>query len=73
VTPAPRKSSAKAPPKKGVMQISRIDNTAPLSIVRCGSPSRIARPANSEPRPLVISIVASRVPIDVPVSPIPFK
>jgi hypothetical protein len=55
------------------MQISRIDNTVPLSIVRCGSPSRIARPANSEPRPLVISIAANRVPIEVPVSPIPFK
>ena len=50
------------------MQISRIDNTVPLSIVRCGSPSRIARPANSEPRPLVISIAANRVPIEVPVA-----
>jgi hypothetical protein len=29
------------------MQISRIDNTVPLNIVRCGSPGRIARPANS--------------------------
>ena len=28
------------PPKKGVTQISRIDNAVPLSIVRCGSPSR---------------------------------
>jgi len=56
-----------------VPQISKIDSTVPLSIVRCGSPSRIIRPANSEPRPLVISIAANRTPIDVPVSPIPFK
>src|SRR6516165_3086038 len=67
------KSSAKMPPKKGVAEISRIDDTVPLSIVRCGSPSRIARPAKSEPRPLVIWIAANRIPIDVPVSPIPFK
>jgi hypothetical protein len=67
------KSSAKMPPKKGVAQISKIDNAVPLSIVRCGSPHRIARPANSEPRPPVISIAANRMPIDVPVSPTPFK
>jgi hypothetical protein len=42
------------------MQISRMDNTVPLSIVRCRSPSRIARPANSEPKALVISIAANR-------------
>src|SRR6201999_2948256 len=55
------------------VKYSKLDNTVPLSIVRCGGPSRIARPANSEPRPLVISMAANRMPIDVPVSPTPFK
>ena len=59
------------PPEKGVTQINKIDNAVPLSIVRCGSPNRIARPANSEPRPLVISMAANRMPIDVTVSPNP--
>ena len=54
-------------------QINQIEATVPLIIVFCGSPSRIARPANSEPRPLVISIAANRMPIEVPVSPIPFR
>jgi hypothetical protein len=53
--------------------MSKIDNTVPLNIVRCGSPRRIACPANKEPTPLVISMVANRIPIDVPVSPTPFK
>ncbi len=61
------------PPVKGVAQINKMDKTVPLSIVRCGSPSRIARPANSELKPLVISIAANRTPIDMPVSPTPFK
>ena len=57
------------PPRNGVAQINRIDSTVPLSIVFCGSPSRIARPANSEPRPLAISIAANSMPIVVPVKP----
>ena len=51
------------PPKNGVPQISRIDRIVPLSIVFCGSPNRIARPANSEPSALAISIAENRMPI----------
>src|SRR5437763_15531376 len=68
-----RNSSAKMPPRNGVAQMNRIDNTVPLSIVFCGSPNRIARPANSEPKPLAISIAANRMPIEVPVSPMPSR
>jgi hypothetical protein len=41
--------------------------------VRCGLASCIARPANSEPRPLVIAMAANRMPINVPLRPTPFK
>ncbi len=61
------------PPRNGVPQINRIDSTVPLSIVRCGSPRRIARPANSEPRALAISIAENRMPIVVPVNPMPSR
>ena len=58
------------PPSSGVAAISRIDSSVPLSIVRCGSPSRIARPATSEPNPLAISAAANNSPIVVPTSAI---
>ena len=61
------------PPRNGVAQIKRIDRTVPLSIVFWGSPKRIARPANKEPSPLVISIAANRMPIVVPVRPMPLR
>jgi hypothetical protein len=43
------------------MQISRIDSTVPLSIVRCGSPSRIARPANGESKMIGASVSEDRL------------
>ena len=66
-------SSAKMPPRNGVTQIRKIASTVPPSIVRCGSPSRIIRPATNEPNPAVISIAENRMPIAVPVSPMPSR
>ena len=48
------------PPKSGVIAINRIDSTVPVSIVRCASPRRIARPAKSAPNPLAISAAAKQ-------------
>src|SRR5262249_60501963 len=56
-------------PRNGVTQIARIETIVPLSMARCGSARRIARPANSEPSPLKISTVENRAPIVVPTRP----
>ncbi len=66
-------SKGKIPPKSGVTAISRMDSIVPLSIVRRGSPNRIARPAKSEPNPLANSTAANRMPIVAPANPMPSR
>ena len=58
------------PPSSGVIAISAMASVVKSTSIHCGSIHRMARPPSSEPKPLVSSTAANRMPIMVPVRPI---